>query len=122
MSEAFTVALDRTLESPLISPVAPMPTRLQLGLSPGAELYMATGSAMSLSPDGSTLAFVGVGYGIRQLYLRRLNEFETSPVRGTETAVSCVFSPDGRELLIGMTDTSLRRLRVAEVIGADSRL
>ena len=69
------------------------------GAASGAELYMATGSAMSLSPDGSTLAFVGVGYGIRQVYLRRLNEFETSPVRGTETAVSCVFSPDGRELL-----------------------
>ena len=108
---AFAATL---LRDRVTSPAGATPTRLQMGLPPGAELYMATGSAMSVSPDGSTLAFVGVGYGIRQLYLRRLNEFEMSPVRGTETAVSCVFSPDGRELLIGMSDTSLRRLRVAD--------
>jgi len=30
------------------------------------------------------------------------------------TAVGCVFSPDGRELLVGLSDSSLRRVRLAD--------
>ena len=87
--------------------------RLQISLPPDVEVYTAVGAALALSPDGSVLAFVGVRGGMRQVFLRPLDSFEITPVRGTETAVSCVFSPDGRDLLIGLSDTSLRRVRLA---------
>ena len=92
------------------SPVA----RLQISMPTGFEHYIATGSAVSLSPDGSMLALVAVRNGVRQVFLRRLDSFEMTPVRGTETAVSTVFSPDGRELLVGTADTALRRVRLAD--------
>jgi Tol biopolymer transport system component len=88
--------------------------RLQIALPPNIELYSAVGSAISLSPDGTTLAFVGVRAGLRHVYLRRLDSFEATPVRGTETAVSCIFSPDGREMLVGASDSSLRRVRLVD--------
>jgi Tol biopolymer transport system component len=88
--------------------------RLQISLPPGVEVYSAVGAALTISPDGSLLAFAGVRQGVRQVFLRRLDSYEITPVRGTETAVSCVFSPDGRELLVGMSDTSLRRVRLSD--------
>ena len=92
------------------SPIA----RTQIGLPPGVELYSAVGASLSLSPDGTTLAFVGVGNGVRRVYLRRLDQFEVTSLAGTETAVACVFSPDGRYLLVGLADSSLRRLRLSD--------
>jgi hypothetical protein len=86
--------------------------RVQIALPPGVEPYTSTGTAASLSPDGSTFALVGIG--IRRVFLRRLDQFEITPVRGTESAGSCVFSPDGRELLVGVSDSSLFRIRLSD--------
>jgi hypothetical protein len=48
------------------------------------------------------------------VFHRRLDQFEVTPVRGTEAAVSCTFSPDGLELLVIMSDSSLRRVRLSD--------
>jgi Tol biopolymer transport system component len=90
------------------------PTRLQIAMPPGIDLYTAVGAAFSLSPDGRTLAFVGVRGGVRQAFIRRFDTFDVTPVRGSDGSVSCIFSPDGRELLVGTSDTSLRRIRLAD--------
>ena len=90
------------------------PTRLQIAMPSGIDLYTAVGAAFSLSPDGRTLAFIGVRGGVRQAFTRRFDSFDVTPVRGSEGSVSCIFSPDGRELLIGTSDTSLRRIRLAD--------
>jgi len=91
-------------------------TRLQIALPPSIELHSFGGGSVSLSPDGTTLAFVGVGAGdgVRRVYQRRLDQFEITPVRGTETANWCLFSPDGRELLVQIADSSLRRIRLSD--------
>jgi hypothetical protein len=96
------------------TPAAGPVIRLQIALPPGVEVYTAVGAALTISPDASLLAFAGVREGVRQVYLRRLDGFDLTPVRGTETAVSCVFAPDGRELLVGLSDTSLRRVRLSD--------
>jgi hypothetical protein len=93
---------------------APVLSRLQIALPQGLELYTAVGAAVSLSPDGATLALVGVRNGVRQVFIRRLASYDIAPVKGTESAVSCVFSLDGRELLVGLSDTSLRRVRLSD--------
>jgi serine/threonine-protein kinase len=65
---------------------------------------------LSLSPDGGVIAFVAQkpaapGYGTfrgvetpPQLYVRRLDQLEATPLPGTDGALSPFFSPDGRSL------------------------
>jgi hypothetical protein len=70
-------------------------TRLDLNLPAGVELWVYP-LGVVLSPDGTRVAFVGVFRGSRQLYTRRLDRFETVPIRGTENANAVFMSPDGR--------------------------
>jgi serine/threonine-protein kinase len=72
-------------------------TRLELSLPPGVELF-ASARNIVLAPDGSSVVFVGVLSGSRQLYLRRFDEFEARAVRGTEGATTSFFSADSRSL------------------------
>jgi hypothetical protein len=69
------------------------------------------------------VAFQGVQGGANQVYLRRLDQLEAIPLRGTEGTVPLGFSVDGQFLLVGETTitdglfnpdtTTLRRISVA---------
>ncbi len=95
------------------SPAGPV-TRLDLDLPAGVELVTVYPPAMVLSPDGTRIAFVGVFRGLRQLYTRRLDQFETVPIRGTENANTVFMSPDGRALGIITADLALKRVSLAD--------
>ena len=109
---ALVWSMSQTGTSPSALPAGVI--RVQIALPSDVELYTAVGAAVSLSPDGQTLAFVGVRDGVRQLFLRRIDAFDVTPVKGSESAVSCVFSLDGKEVLVGTSDTSLRRIRLTD--------
>ena len=87
-------------------PAAAAPKALRLSVDLGADMSLATtgfgvGTAVTLSPDGSLLAFVAqraAGRRPQQLYLRRLEELQASPLAGTENARNPFFSPDGQWL------------------------
>ena len=52
---------------------------------------------VTVSPDGRTLVYVGLGEGRRQqLMLRTLGDITARPLPGTEDAIHPIFSPDGR--------------------------
>jgi serine/threonine protein kinase/Tol biopolymer transport system component len=89
-------------------------TRLDLDLPAGVELATVYPPAVVLSPDGTRVAFVGVFRGLRQLYTRRLDQFETVPIRGTENANAVFMSPDGRSLGLITADLSLKRVSLAD--------
>jgi serine/threonine-protein kinase len=77
------------------------PMRLSVELDAnGVQLVehsVADGAMTVLSPDGSTLAFVGrTSEGGRQLYVRSLEQLRATPLGRTEGAHSPFFSPDGR--------------------------
>jgi len=91
---------------------SPEVTRLEITLPRGVELFGSTSRTVASSPDGRSLAFVGTDVGERQLFIRRLDRFEISPVRGTEGATTSFFSPDGRA--IGFA-TSAGELRIASL-------
>ena len=55
----------------------------------------APGSAVALSPDGTTLAYVVGDGGSGQLYVRTLDEFEPRAISGAENVHTPFISPDG---------------------------
>ena len=89
-------------------------TRLELDLPAGVELVTVYPPAVVLSPDGTRVAFVGAFRGLRQLYTRRLDQFGTVPIRGTENANAVFISPDGRALGLITADLSLKTVSLAD--------
>jgi serine/threonine-protein kinase len=75
--------------------------RLLLGVQPAESLVGSyadkrpSRTVMAFSPDGSTLVFTASSGGTSQLYKRRLDEEEASPLPGTVDAIGPFFSPDG---------------------------
>jgi len=89
---------------------APLIAHVRLDVSPAAELNAGGVSpvvlpvggartAMQWSPDGRSLAFIGLRDGVRQIYLRDLSSGVARALAGTEGARTVTFSPDGTEVL-----------------------
>jgi Tol biopolymer transport system component len=74
------------------------------------------GPRIALSPDGSTLVYVGPGEGGGRLWVRPMNQLSATPLAGTEGAREPFFSPDGRQ--IGFLVTTTFTLKVASLAGA----
>ncbi len=71
---------------PESAPIAPI----------GSNPYGIGNPAFVVSPDGTNLVYVADIGGNTQLYLRKLDGFETQPLSGTEGAYNPFFSPDGK--------------------------
>jgi serine/threonine-protein kinase len=89
-------------------------SRLELTPSTGVELYNGGGQTVATAPDGRSVAFIGVRGGIRQVYLRRLDQFESAALRGTDGAFSCFFSTSGDAIGFVSTNGSLRKISLAD--------
>jgi serine/threonine-protein kinase len=79
---------------------------LTLGIDAGGDTTIAgvgfiglnwVGPAAVLSPDGKSLVFIarGPSGGRWQLFVRRLDQLDASPIAGSEGAYAPFFSPDG---------------------------
>jgi Tol biopolymer transport system component len=75
---------------------APQTTRLEVNLPDGVELYSATARTVAVAPDGRSFSFVGTFDGARMVYVRRLDQFDATPIRSTNGATTSFFSPDGQ--------------------------
>ena len=95
----------------LLRPEPPQPvSRLELPLPEGVQLPIGPGPHLSVSPDGSTVVFVGTsGEGVTQLWRRPLAQLSAVPIPGTENANSPRFSPDGQSLAFGVPGTTIIR-------------
>ena len=73
--------------------------RFSIGLPEQAAWVEADGSAMSLSSDGTLLAYTGRDSTAQQrLYIRAMDRLAPLPVNGGENGALPIFSPDGRWL------------------------
>jgi Tol biopolymer transport system component/tRNA A-37 threonylcarbamoyl transferase component Bud32 len=69
--------------------------RLAMTLPPGDRLGDPLRPAFAFSPDGGSLAYVGLHGATTQLFIRAIDSLETRPIPGTDRAVAPFFSPDG---------------------------
>ena len=93
---------------------SPQAMRLELNMPPGVEASETATPNMAISPDGTRVAFIGSVGGVRRIYVRRLGEFESTVVRGTETVNICSFSPDGGALVFIASDRILKKVSVSD--------
>jgi WD40 repeat protein len=78
------------------SPTVSQLVQVEAKVGQDVSLFTDQGPAVVMSPDGSSLAFIGRKTGvIRQLYVRRLDQLEAILLAGTEDALGPFFSPDG---------------------------
>jgi len=80
-------------------PVSQRQPPLRVAILPPSGYGMFTASpSLAMAPDGRTVAFVASRDAVRQLFLRRLDDFEARVVRGSEGAASPFFSSDGHRI------------------------
>jgi eukaryotic-like serine/threonine-protein kinase len=91
------------------SVATPPPIHLSLSLAPARGLD----GSFSLSPDGQTVAFVGIAGTERQIFVRRLDREEAVPLAGTQggAGLGPIFSPDGKFLAF-MSGNQLKKVSV----------
>jgi len=118
-----------TLWTPQTSTLAPESRRLLAGIGADAYVYIGNdalqGSAVVVSPDGKTLVFMGArkAPGSQpQLFVRRLDQLQATPLDGTEGAYAPFFSPNSQEIafFVGSMDGVLKKIPVAG--GTPSRI
>jgi serine/threonine-protein kinase len=102
LGAAVTGLALRALPRPAQAPPAParhwsivLPDSAPLAYIGGGTLGVGR-LALALSPDGSTLVYVGRRAGNAQLFRRKLDESTVTPIAGTEGAYDPFFSPDGQ--------------------------
>ena len=78
---------------------APRQTTRSTILLPGTDRLSSTvASRLALSPDGSTLVYIGVRDGVTELYRRRLDQLGAVAIPETQDATAPFFSPGGEWL------------------------
>jgi len=81
-----------------LEPVA-VPVHFSIALPESVtQVNRCCGRAQALSPDGSTLVFVGIRGSRGMLYRRSLGRLDAEPIPGTEEGSIPFFSPDGKWL------------------------
>ncbi len=78
------------------APAAPPVTRFEIVLPPKDYQWFLGDPALAISPDGSSLVYVAGTTRGPQLFRRRIDEYEATPIPGTEGAKAPFFSPDGQ--------------------------
>jgi WD40 repeat protein len=83
-------------------------------MPPGIEASETATPSMAISPDGTRVAFIGGVGGLRRIYIRGFDEFESTVLRGTETVNILSFSPDGNSLAFVPSDRTLKKVSLSD--------
>ncbi len=95
LSAVLVITLVAVLWRRFQAPVTQRTTRLSLVTQPLAILEHAASPAVALSPDGVYVAYIAGDSGVGQLYVRKLESLEATPIVGAEHVSGPFFSPDG---------------------------
>ena len=100
------------LAAVLMRAPAPQP-RIETAIIPPEGVFISASSGgVAISPDGSTLAFIGHREGGKRLiWIREIGSSSVRELTGTDDASSLFWSPDGKRIAF-IVDTSLLRISV----------
>lgn len=76
----------------------PAPRRVGIAVSEEEPLWLGATRSLAIARSGERVAYVGQAEGDTHLYVRRLDRWEASRLRGTRGARMPFFSPDGQWL------------------------
>jgi eukaryotic-like serine/threonine-protein kinase len=80
---------------------------------PMVDAGYKTGGQARVSPDGQTVYFRATSDGRHfQIYRRRLDDLNATPIDGTQDAGAYIPTPDGRSLLLSFPGAVLKRVSV----------
>jgi serine/threonine protein kinase len=87
------------------------PLRMTITLPPKITLLGNSTQPLAISPDGSTIVYSAIDDNQKtQLYLRKLNSFESTPIPGSENGMEPFFSPDGEWVGFVTPDDKLKKV------------
>ncbi|MBZ5597692.1 MAG: serine/threonine-protein kinase [Acidobacteriia bacterium] len=87
------------------------PLHLAVTLPEGKVLLNNSTEPVSISPDGTTVVYAAQGDDRKpQLYLRKLDSFESKPIPGTEDGMCPFFSSDGVWVGFMTSDDKLKKV------------
>jgi serine/threonine protein kinase len=75
---------------------------------PGEDRFLTEGPAIAISPDGSSIVYVGRSETGAQLWLKRGDQLTATPLPGTEGASAPTFSPDGERVAFYVSGGTLK--------------
>jgi serine/threonine protein kinase/Tol biopolymer transport system component len=93
---------------------APQVAHLEIAYPRNVENFPGTSLPPAISPDGRTVAMVGVRDGVRRIFVRRFDRAEAVELPGTAGANGAVFSPDGRSVAVLFTSGLITRITLAD--------
>jgi len=97
-------------------PDSPRVVQFSFGAPVGDSLTLRYGYAqLAFSPDSTAVVFMARHGGTSQLYLRRLDRVEATPLKGTEDGLYPFFSPDGQWIAFFATG----KLKKVSVLGGN---
>ncbi|MFM9997249.1 MAG: protein kinase domain-containing protein [Phycisphaerales bacterium] len=96
-----------------VRPALSAPVHFELHAAPDAPIYLTTGGAMAIAPDGRSLVYAGGDIDRSRLYSRRFDAHETIEVPGTDGVITPCFSPDGRWIAFNTERQVMRRVPAA---------
>ena len=94
--------------------------RLSIRLAGEEGMAFRTENRIALSPDGTTIVYVGPGEASpTRLWVRDLSQLNASPLRGTDGACCPTYSPDGQSVAyVEVADQLLKTVDVGGGAGA----
>ena len=72
---------------------------VDIGYPPNVEPLSGLPTGFAISPDGHSMAMIGLRDGVRRLYVRRLDRAEAAEINDTTGVNSAVFSPDSASVV-----------------------
>jgi serine/threonine-protein kinase len=111
---AVAVALALVLVFIGTRPRVSIPSMLVTRFALDEIVNVTYGRGMSVSPDGQTLAYVVEQAGLSQLFVRRLDEAQSRPVRGASLVRAHFFSPDGQWLAFSTAEGKLKKYSLSD--------
>jgi serine/threonine-protein kinase len=87
---------------------------LEIGYPPNVEPISGLQGGFAISPDGQSVAMIGVRDGLRRLYIRRLDRPEAAEISDTAGVGAVYFSPDSMSVAFALGSGLITRMSLGD--------